>query len=40
VPNCGERKLADPRQFNLMFKTFVGPVETPRRSRGSGGDAQ
>jgi len=26
-PNCGERKLADPRQFNLMFKTFVGPVE-------------
>src|SRR5256886_13971210 len=26
-PNCGEKKLADPRQFNLMFKTFVGPVE-------------
>src|SRR5207245_6299444 len=26
-PNCGERKLADPRQFNLMFKTFVAPVE-------------
>ena len=26
-PNCGERKLADPRKFNLMFKTFVGPVE-------------
>jgi len=26
-PNCGERKLADPRRFNLMFKTFVGPVE-------------
>ena len=26
-PNCGERKLTDPRRFNLMFKTFVGPVE-------------
>ena len=26
-PNCGEPKLADPRRFNLMFKTFVGPVE-------------
>ena len=26
-PNCGEKKLADPRRFNLMFKTFVGPVE-------------
>ena len=26
-PNCGERRLADPRRFNLMFKTFVGPVE-------------
>ena len=26
-PNCGELKLADPRRFNLMFKTFVGPVE-------------
>jgi glycyl-tRNA synthetase len=26
-PNCGEKKLADPRKFNLMFKTFVGPVE-------------
>jgi glycyl-tRNA synthetase len=26
-PNCGQRKLADPRQFNLMFKTFVGPAE-------------
>src|SRR5204862_7360232 len=25
--NCSEKKLADPRQFNLMFKTFVGPVE-------------
>jgi glycyl-tRNA synthetase len=26
-PVCGEKKLADPRRFNLMFKTFVGPVE-------------
>ena len=26
-PNCGQRKLADPRRFNLMFKTFVGPAE-------------
>jgi glycyl-tRNA synthetase len=26
-PNCGQKKLSEPRQFNLMFKTFVGPVE-------------
>ena len=26
-PNCGERQLGAPRKFNLMFKTFVGPVE-------------
>jgi glycyl-tRNA synthetase len=27
-PNCGNRgTLTEPRQFNLMFKTFVGPVE-------------
>ncbi len=26
-PNCGEKKLGAPRKFNLMFKTFVGPVE-------------
>ncbi|HET8569639.1 MAG TPA: glycine--tRNA ligase [Candidatus Limnocylindria bacterium] len=26
-PACAEKKLADPRRFNLMFKTFVGPVE-------------
>ncbi len=25
-PSCGG-KLSDPRQFNLMFKTFMGPVE-------------
>ncbi len=25
-PNCGHQ-LSDPRQFNLMFKTFMGPVE-------------
>ncbi len=26
-PNCGQRALTNPRQFNLMFKTFMGPVE-------------
>ena len=26
-PSCGERTLGPPRRFNLMFKTFVGPVE-------------
>ncbi|MGH2652204.1 MAG: glycine--tRNA ligase, partial [Actinomycetota bacterium] len=27
-PKCGAKdSLTDPRQFNLMFKTFVGPVE-------------
>jgi len=27
-PNCGKRgTLTAPRQFNLMFKTFMGPVE-------------
>jgi glycyl-tRNA synthetase len=26
-PSCGLKKLAAPRRFNLMFKTFVGPVE-------------
>jgi glycyl-tRNA synthetase len=27
-PNCGQRgTLTEPRQFNLMFKTHVGPVE-------------
>ncbi len=26
-PNCGERQLTAPRRFNMMFKTFVGPVE-------------
>jgi glycyl-tRNA synthetase len=25
-PNCGQ-PLGEPRQFNLMFKTFMGPVE-------------
>ncbi len=25
-PNCGS-ELSEPRQFNLMFKTFMGPVE-------------
>lgn len=26
-PACGAKGLTDPRSFNLMFKTFVGPVE-------------
>ncbi|MGH7565538.1 MAG: glycine--tRNA ligase, partial [Gemmatimonadota bacterium] len=26
-PRCGSRDLSDARQFNLMFKTFMGPVE-------------
>ena len=25
-PNCGSKKLTEPREFNLMMKTFVGPV--------------
>ena len=25
-PNCGSEDLTEPRQFNLMFKTHVGPV--------------
>ena len=26
-PSCAMKKLSAPRRFNLMFKTFVGPVE-------------
>ena len=26
-PSCGSRDLTDPRPFNLMFKTSIGPVE-------------
>ena len=26
-PNCGSKNWTEPRQFNLMFKTFLGPVE-------------
>jgi glycyl-tRNA synthetase len=26
-PECGKGELTPPRQFNLMFKTFMGPVE-------------
>ena len=26
-PNCGSKDLTEPRQFNLMFKTFMGPAE-------------
>jgi glycyl-tRNA synthetase len=27
VPQCGSKNLSEPRQFNLMFKTHMGPVE-------------
>ncbi len=27
-PSCGSNNLTDPRNFNLMFKTTVGPVES------------
>ena len=26
-PNCGNDRFTDPRNFNLMFKTHMGPVE-------------
>lgn len=26
-PNCGSKNLSEPRQFNLMFKTHMGPVD-------------
>ena len=26
-PNCGQNRFTEPRQFNLMFKTHMGPVE-------------
>ena len=26
-PNCGNDQFTDPRNFNLMFKTHIGPVE-------------
>jgi glycyl-tRNA synthetase len=26
-PNCGRGPFTDPRNFNLMFKTYMGPVE-------------
>ena len=26
-PNCGKKEFTEDRQFNLMFKTFMGPVE-------------
>ena len=27
-PNCGEKNFSDAKKFNLLFKTFVGPVES------------
>jgi glycyl-tRNA synthetase len=26
-PNCGEKRFTEPRQFNLMFRTHMGPIE-------------
>lgn len=26
-PNCGKKTLTSPRQFNMMFRTFVGPMQ-------------
>ena len=26
-PNCGGKEFSEPKQFNLMFRTFVGPTE-------------
>ncbi len=26
-PNCGSKDFTEPKMFNLMFKTYVGPVE-------------
>jgi glycyl-tRNA synthetase len=26
-PNCGQHEFTEPKQFNLMFKTHMGPVE-------------
>jgi len=26
-PSCGSKNITEPRNFNLMFKTFMGPVE-------------
>ncbi len=26
-PSCSSKELTEPRQFNLMFKTFMGPME-------------
>ncbi len=26
-PNCGHRQFTEPKQFNLMFKTHMGPTE-------------
>jgi glycyl-tRNA synthetase len=26
-PNCGQKRFTEPRQFNMMFKTHMGPME-------------
>ena len=37
---CGGTDLTEPRQFNMMFRTFVGPVEDEAAVGGKGGDAK
>lgn len=27
-PKCGSKELTEPRQFNLMFKTYIGPLDS------------
>lgn len=31
-PKCGKKELKSPRQFNLMFRTNLGPVESPENT--------
>ena len=31
-PNCGSTDLTEPRPFNMMFKTQVGPIPDPESS--------
>jgi glycyl-tRNA synthetase len=26
-PNCGQKRFTEPRQFNMMFKTHMGPID-------------
>ncbi|QQS17975.1 hypothetical protein IPL68_04965 [Candidatus Saccharibacteria bacterium] len=37
-PTCGEREFGEPRQFNMMFTTHVGPVEDEKSILPAAGD--